>query len=82
MNVENSGTRAATDVSWTIELDGNLVLSGEKTSDTFETVEADGQQQAKTGLVFGLGKITIEVTVADLEKSRDGFLLGPFVFIL
>ena len=76
--IRNIGAAKATDVEWTIKLDGFVLFGKEKTG-TFEEILPGSGLSAKTGLVFGLGNIKITVTVDEAEKTADALLIGPFV---
>jgi hypothetical protein len=76
--IKNTGIVNATDVNWTITLQG-LVLFGKEKIDTIPIIVPGISSDVATGLVFGFGTISITVTAADVEKTATAFLLGPFV---
>ena len=76
--VANIGTADATDISWSIDLDG-LVFVGAHTEGTISSLAAGGSETVKAGFVFGLGKATITVTAGGATKTTEGTVLGPFV---
>jgi hypothetical protein len=76
--IKNTGMVNATDVNWTIVLKG-LVLIGKEKIGTIPTIVPNVTSNVATGLVFGLGTISITVTAADVEKTATAFLLGPFI---
>jgi hypothetical protein len=76
--VANVGTADATDISWSIDLDG-LVFIGAHTEGTISSLAAGGSETVKAGFVFGLGKATITVTAGGATKTAEGTVLGPFV---
>ena len=81
--ITNTGTGDAINVQWTITLSG-LVLLGKQTEGTFPKIIPGFTPTAQTGLLIGLGPVSITVrAVADglnpIEKQATGFLLGPFV---
>lgn len=77
--IENTGTGDASDVQWSIDLEGGLVLLGGHTEDILSTLAADDSTTVKTGLVFGLGKVTITATADEASRTATGTILGPFV---
>ena len=82
--MKNTGEGEATDVDWSITLDGGLIILGKETTGNFPTIAADGEEEIKTGLVFGIGKPTITVYAECAEgKTADanatGFVLLFFV---
>ncbi|MBE3137911.1 MAG: PKD domain-containing protein [Thermoplasmata archaeon] len=76
--IKNTGTINATQINWTISLQG-LVLFGQKKVGTILTIIPGDSFDISTGLVFGFGTVDITVTAADAEKTATAFLLGPFI---
>jgi hypothetical protein len=76
--IKNTGIVNSTEVNWTIILKG-LVLFGKENTGTITTIIPGITSNVTTGLIFGLGKISITVTAADAEKTATAFLFGPFV---
>jgi hypothetical protein len=76
--IKNTGIVNATDVNWTITLQG-LVLFGQDKVGTIPTIIPGFSSNINTGLIFGLGTIGITVTAVGAEKTATAFLLGPFV---
>ena len=76
--IKNMGIVNATDVNWTVTLQG-LVLFGKEKIGTIPMIVPGISSDVATGLVFGFGTISITVTAADVEKTATAFLLGPFV---
>jgi hypothetical protein len=74
----NSGAVDATDVNWMIGLQG-MVFFGKEFSGSITKIMPGFSPTVHTGLVFGIGSVDITVTAADVEKTAQGFLLGPFV---
>jgi hypothetical protein len=77
--IKNVGAGAATEVNWSIAVQGSLVLLGRTTTGSFDKILPGFAPKAKTGFVFGLGGIDIIVTVGEQEKTASGLLLGPFL---
>jgi len=66
--VKNEGTAAATNVSCTIHVTGGILNLINKTVPvTIPSLAINEEQTIKSGIIFGLGKITITVT-ADLDS--------------
>jgi len=76
--IKNTGVVNATQVNWTISLEGFVIFGHEKSGD-IPTIIPDGNFVISTGLIFGLGTVDIIVTAADAEKTATAFLLGPFI---
>ena len=77
--VANTGTADATDVSWTIDLEGGLVIIGRHSENTIPTLAAGEETTIKSGLVLGFGRVDITVTANGASATASGFVLGPFV---
>ena len=75
--IENIGTADATDMSWSILIDG-LVLLGEKTG-TIATLPVGGTETIKSGFSLGVGPVTITVTAGGATRTASGFMLGPLI---
>lgn len=79
--VRNSGAVSASNVTWSITLEGGVVLFGRVTTGTLLLVQPGGSLQIRTGFLLGVGRITITVAAADAQKTVSGLLLGPFILI-
>ena len=80
-NVINAGVLEATNVAWSITLDGGVVLFGRVTTGTLLKIQPGFSPQIRTGFLLGVGTLTITVTADDAEKTVSALLLGPFVLI-
>jgi len=83
--IRNNGTVDATNVTWSISLDGGFILLGKETIGTASSIAAGGELPIKSQLILGLGKPTITVSAscsegASVQKTVSGFVL--FVFVL
>ena len=83
-SVNNTGSGAATNVQWTITLDGKLIFLGKSSTGTIATLAAAGHEPIKAGFIFGIGKTTIAVSATCDEgkiaqSSATALVLGPFV---
>jgi len=76
--VKNVGTALATDLQWSIDLDGTI-FAGEHKEGTIKNLASGESITVKTGLVFGLGSVTIRVTAGGVTQTAEGTVLGPFV---
>jgi hypothetical protein len=80
----NNGQIALTHISWSISLDGGLILVGKTTTGTFPGLESGAERVVKPSLVFGFGKTTITISATcdegvEANMTASGFVLGPFV---
>jgi hypothetical protein len=76
--IKNVGAGDATNVDWSISLEGKLVFLGKETTGSFTNIIPGFSPKAKTSFVFGFGSVDILVTVGDLEKTATATLVGPF----
>jgi hypothetical protein len=81
VQIKNTGAGDAINVTWSISLQGGLVLLGRQTTGTILKILPGFNPPVKTGFLFGLGKTTITVTADTVGKTGSAFLLGPFVII-
>jgi hypothetical protein len=83
-SVKNTGEGTATNVDWTIALDGKLVFVGKSSTGNFATIAPAGNEAIKAGFILGFGKTNIVVSATcdegvSAETTASGFVLGPFV---
>jgi hypothetical protein len=82
--VKNTGVAAATNVIWTIALDGKLVFVGKSSTGTIATLAVAGNQAIKSKFILGFGKTNIVVSATcdegvSADATASGIVLGPFV---
>lgn len=82
--VKNTGEGDATNVKWTIALDGTLIFVGKSSTGTEATLAPAGEAPIKSSFILGFGKTNIKVSVTcdegnSAEKTASAFVLGPFV---
>lgn len=74
--IKNTGTAAATNVSWSIKLDGGLILLGKESTGSIPTIAAGGEETITSKLILGFGKTTITVMAgADIKDTAATVLL-------
>ncbi len=76
--IKNSGTVAASNVQWSIDLEGGLILVGKSAGDTIPTLAAGASVTVKIPFVLGLGGVTIEAADG-ATKSATGTV---FLFLV
>ena len=81
VQVSNIGDVEASNVTWSITLDGGVVPVGRVTTGVLKEIQPGYSAQIRTGFLLGLGRITITVTADVAEKTVSALLLGPLVFI-
>lgn len=84
--INNIGDAPATNVNWTISLDGGIILVGKTKSDIIAEIPVDGSAEMKIPFVLGFGKTTIQITAecaegVSISKDQDATVLLIFVLI-
>jgi hypothetical protein len=64
--IKNVGAGDATDVAWSITLEGGFVLLGRGTTGTYTKIMPGFAPKAKTCFVFGFGSVDINITAGDV----------------
>jgi hypothetical protein len=77
--IKNTGGADAVNVTWSISIDGGLVLKGRETFGNITTIEPGFSPKVKTGFVFGLGSVDILVSAGDAEETATALMIGPFL---
>ena len=75
VDIKNSGTVAASNVQWSIDLEGGLVIIGGHVDGTISTLAPGASQTVKIGFVLGLGGVTITAAADGATKSATGTVL-------
>jgi hypothetical protein len=73
--IKNSGTVAASNVQWSIDLEGGLVIIGGHADGTISSLAPGASQTVKIGFVLGLGGVTINAAADGATKSATGTVL-------
>lgn len=73
--IKNIGAGDAQDVEWNIALDGGLIILGKSAEGTISSLPAGESTEVKSGLVFGFGKPTINITAAEATAEKTAFVL-------
>ncbi len=79
--IKNTGDADATDVDWSIALNGGLIILGKETTGTAPTIAAGGEVEIASGLILGFGKTTITVTADTATKDQAATVLLVFIKI-
>jgi hypothetical protein len=76
--VENQGLLPLQKVPWSVNLSGGLLLKGRSKAGLIPGL-MPGENKTIFSSVFGIGKVTIIVTIGDVQKTVKGFVFLFFV---
>ena len=79
--IKNVGNGEATDVNWSITLDGGLIILGKETTGTIASIPAEDEATVKSSLILGIGSVTITVAAECAEGSSDEGTASGFVIL-
>ncbi|MCK5030107.1 MAG: exo-alpha-sialidase [Thermoplasmatales archaeon] len=77
--IKNDGTADATNVPWSIDLDGSVFVGAHAEGVIPSLVAGGSSETVKTGFVFGIGKATLTVAAGGASQTAEVTVLGPFV---
>jgi hypothetical protein len=81
--INNNGEVEATNVQWSITLDGGTILMGKESMGEITSIPPGGSEPIKSGLILGFGKTQVTVTAEILEGSdtreQSGLMLLFFI---
>jgi hypothetical protein len=78
VTVENQGKLPLQKVPWSITLEGGILLKGRSKAGLIPGI-MPGENQTVTSSVFGIGRVTISVTIDDEQQIVNGFV---FLFLV
>jgi hypothetical protein len=81
-SIKNTGAGAATAVSWSIKLDGGIILLGKQTTGTIATIAAGDEVAISSKLIIGFGATVITVTAGTESATQDAKVLLFYIKIL
>jgi hypothetical protein len=80
--IRNNGTIDATNVTWSIHVEGGLFSRINSTvTGTIDHLAAGTSTSVSTGMFFGLGKIQVSVTAGDASMTKEGTQVFIFSFL-
>lgn len=83
-NVRNLGSNDASDVNWSITLDGGFILYGRESFGTIDYIPVDGEATINSGVILGFGptgvyvNATVPVGLSD-TREQNGFIFLCFI---
>ena len=81
MVITNNGKSDLTNISWEIHVDGGLYWMINKTKNGTIDIQAGESITLKTGMLLGLGALSIRARIADIEKFANGTQLFIFSMV-
>jgi hypothetical protein len=83
--INNIGAGVATNVAWTITVEGNFILSGQTFSDTMPTLDVNSTATIENSPILGFGNAIITIHakadgVSEVTKTVNGFVF--FIYII
>jgi len=79
VTAHNQGSQNLSNVPWSVSVKGGVIFIAKGTSGQIASFAAGENASVHTGLILGLGKVSITATVGDGTGLASGFLLGPFL---
>jgi hypothetical protein len=84
--LNNVGEGRATNVIWTITVDGNFIISGQTLSGTMSTLDVNSTATIENSPILGFGNAIITVKakadgIPEVIKTVDGFIFFIYIII-
>jgi hypothetical protein len=79
VTLHNNINESLSNVTWTINLNGGLILHSQGTNGVIPNIPAGQDTTIKSGFILGFGRITITVSAIEATKTANGLLIGPFL---
>jgi hypothetical protein len=79
MVVRNRINETLSNVAWEVSLKGGLLLYAIDTGGIIPTIASGAETTVRSGMIAGIGKVTLTMTVGDATMTATGFMLGPFL---
>jgi hypothetical protein len=76
--IENQGWLSLEPAPWWINLSNGIILKGRSKTGVTSAIPP-GEQETVTSPVFGFGRVTIVVSIGDVQKTSSGFVILIFV---
>ena len=82
VNIKNNGKIAATDVSWSLEIQGDIILLGKKTTGIVPVILAGEVVTVQSNLILGLAEPQFLATAEESFGSTDVVQRGGKIFFI
>jgi hypothetical protein len=69
--IKNIGDAEATDIDWSITLEGGVILLGEETTGTIPSIPEGGEVIVSSSLILGFGNTIVKVSMEEQYGSSD-----------
>ena len=79
--IQNNGDLSIYYPEITIFLDSFWLIIGGETTTTISELLPHSEMIVKMGFLLGFGPFEITVNVLDVSKTRNGYIIGPFVIL-
>jgi len=84
--IDNIGEGVATNVIWTMTVDGNFIFSGQTASGTMTTLDVDSTGTIENSPIIGFGNVIVTIKVkadgfSEVTKTVDGFVFFIYVIL-
>ncbi len=80
-NIRNPGILEATDVSWTITLEGGTILLGKESNGEISSILAGEETKVNSKFILGFGSTRIKVTAEIPDGDSDTYSKGATVIL-
>jgi hypothetical protein len=79
--ITNIGELEATNISWSMTVDGGFILLGKQTTGTIPSIPPGGNVTVNSKLILGFGDIKV-TTIAEIEENIDEKTNNGFAYLL
>jgi len=80
-NIKNIGDADATDVNWSVLVDGGLIFFGKETTGRIMVLSSGGENATlHSSLIIGIGRTTITISAECAEGPSDELIFEAFIF--
>ncbi|MCD6513251.1 MAG: exo-alpha-sialidase [Thermoplasmata archaeon] len=77
--IANEGSEDASNIGWSIDATGGLIILGKHAEGTIDSLAAGQETTISSGLMLGIGPVTVTINAGGASATAKGFLLGPLL---